>query len=223
MEKPVTIRKFKASDRNALRKIACDTAFMGEPCEMFFECRDFLADILTVYFTDYEPESCFVAEMDNKVVGYLTGTKDIKNYYKIFTLKILPKLVFKFIFKGVFFNKKNIIYFFNLFKSLIKGELRGPDINKKYPALLHINIDKCCRGMHVGSVLIEFFLNYLKSKNISGVHLNAKSENATKFFEKKGFIKIFEIKRTYFFYLLKKPFIYYYYAKILINNSSQEN
>jgi ribosomal protein S18 acetylase RimI-like enzyme len=214
------IRKYKKEDKKSVRRIACDTSFMGEPCEIFFKGRDFLADILTLYFTDYEPESCFIAEFDNNVIGYLTGCKNTKRFAGIFILKIIPKLIIKFIFEGIIFNKKNIIYFFNLFKSLLKGELRGPNLSKSYPALLHINIDAKYRKMNIGTKLIENYLNYLKSENISGVHLNAKSLHASIFFEKMGFKKIYEKKRTYFFYLLNKPFVYYYYAKELTKDKS---
>jgi len=214
------IRKYKKEDREFVRKIACDTAFMGEPCEKFFKGRDFLADILTLYFTDYEPESCFIAEFDSSVIGYLTGCKNTERFARIFILKIIPKLIIKFIFKGIIFNKKNIIYFFNLLKSLLKGELRGPSVSKSYPALLHINIDAKYRKINIGTKLIENYLNYLKLEKISGVHLNTKSLHASIFFEKMGFKKIYEIKRTYFFYLLNKPFVYYYYAKELIKNES---
>jgi ribosomal protein S18 acetylase RimI-like enzyme len=209
------IRKFEKKDREAVRKIACDSAFMGEPCEIFFSGRDFLADILTLYFTDYEPQSSFVAEIDKNVGGYLIGTRDSSNFMKVFLLKILPGLIFKFFFKGIIFRKKNIKYFFNLFHSLLKGELKGPEINKEYPALLHINIDEKYRKMKIGSALIEQFLDYLRSTEVPGVHLNAKSEHAAVFFEKMGFSRVWEIKRTYFFYLLGKPFTYYYYAKDL--------
>jgi len=209
------IRKFEKKDREAVRKIACDAAFMGEPCEIFFNGRDFLADVLTLYFTDFEPESCFVAEVDKIVGGYLIGTRDSSNFMKVFLLKILPGLIFKFFFKGIIFSKKNIMYFFNLFRSLLRGELRGPAINKEYPALLHINIDEKYRKMKIGTALIENYLDYLKSKEVPGVHLNAKSAHAAVFFEKMGFIRVWEIKRTYFYYLLDKPFIYYYFAKNL--------
>ncbi len=220
MRNQIIIRKFKNQDRNFIRKIACDTAFMGEPCEIFFKGRDFLADLLTAYFTDYEPESCFIAEIDGKVAGYLTGTKNIKEFNKVFAFKLLPKLIFYFFFKGIILSKKNMLFFFNLFRSMVRGELKSPDINKEYPAMLHINIEEHYRKMNIGTRLIENYLNYLQSENIMGVHLNVKSMHASIFFEKMGFKKICEVKRTYFFYLLNKPFIYYYYAKNIATNSS---
>jgi len=71
----VNIRKFESKDRGQLRSISHDTAFMGQPASVFFEGREVFCDALNLYFTDYEPESCFVAEVDSVVIGYLIGAK----------------------------------------------------------------------------------------------------------------------------------------------------
>ena len=75
------IRKYKKEDKKSVRRIACDTAFMGEPCEKFFNGRDFLADILILYFTDYEPESCFVAELNDKVNSFYGVGGSLHNFF----------------------------------------------------------------------------------------------------------------------------------------------
>ena len=76
----IVIRKFNSKDRNGIRGISCDTAFLGKPRTDFFDDDEILADALTLYFTDYEPGSCFVAVYGEKVVGYLVGAKDF--FYK---------------------------------------------------------------------------------------------------------------------------------------------
>lgn len=60
----VSIRKYKAQDRQAIRDICYDTAFLGESASVFFDAKEILADFVTLYFTDYEPESCFVSEVN---------------------------------------------------------------------------------------------------------------------------------------------------------------
>ena len=64
------IRQFLPKDREALRTICCDTADMGEPIEHFFPERESAADLLTAYYTDFEPESTFVAELDEKILQF---------------------------------------------------------------------------------------------------------------------------------------------------------
>ncbi len=84
------IRPYQGKDREAIRKIAFDTAFMGEPAEVFFTDQEVLADILTDYFTDHEPESLFVAESGGAIVGYLLGAKDSARVSRIF-IKIIRR------------------------------------------------------------------------------------------------------------------------------------
>lgn len=208
----IIVRKYEKDDRSYLRTIACDTAFMGEPAEVFFMGRGILADLLTMYFTDYEPESCFVAENDGKVVGYLLGTKNEKKLNVVFVSRILPKLFCKTLFSVVIFKKKNIIFLCNIFLSLLKGEFKVPRLIGKYPALLHINILRGFRKSGIGRRLIEIYINYLRQESIPAVHLGTKSENSTAFFEKQGFRLLYETKRSYFKYILGRDFKYCVYG-----------
>ena len=85
----VVIRQYRKQDREFVRSIAWDTAFFGSPAEIFFSEKKILADFLTLYFTDYEPESCFVAENQGRVVGYLIGAKSKSILCGTFQFKIL--------------------------------------------------------------------------------------------------------------------------------------
>ncbi len=168
----IIIRKYKKEDKESVRKICCDTAFMGQPMEIFFSDREVLADILTSYYTDYEPESLFVADYEGRIVGYLMGCKDTAKKEKVFLRKIFPKILFNFLRKGIIFNKKNSLFFLNALKSFIKGESAEPKIPKIYQAHLHINVDSNFRRFGLGAKLMNIFFDYLKDNNIFGVHLS---------------------------------------------------
>jgi len=211
------IRQFKKTDRQAIREIAWQTAFMGESAEIFFTDKEIFADALTSYFTDYEPQSCFVAEVGKEVVGYLLGTLDQRRLNRIFKKKILTKLFLKSIARLVFFDKKNLRLFWNCFLSFLKGEFRQPDFSSKYPALLHINIKKEFRHRHIGSSLIEAFLKYLKKEGSKGVCLATFSDAAGKFFSAQGFSLIYSCQRSYFYHILKKKINVYIYARQISN------
>ena len=64
--KPFIIRSYRASDREAVRKLCCDTGFLGDPINPVYEDRQLFADFLTAYYTDHEPESCFLLEVDGE-------------------------------------------------------------------------------------------------------------------------------------------------------------
>jgi GNAT superfamily N-acetyltransferase len=212
----IIIRKYNRDDRASLREITCDTAFMGEPAEKFFTGREFLADFLTLYHTDYEPKSIFIAERKGKVIGYLSGAKNEKTMDLVFIVKVLPRVALKLIFRGYIFKKSSFLFvLFNIY-SFLKGEFYAPAfIKKDYPAILHINVDKNYRGSGIGGRLIEVYLNYLKKEKIKGVHLTTQSEKSFKFFEKLGFEILYETKRSYFKHIFKKSIKYFYYGKKL--------
>src|SRR6266705_3189842 len=73
--KPFLIRGYRRSDREAVRKLCCDTGFLGEPIDPVYEDRELFADFLTTYYTDHEAESCFLLEVDGQISGYLLGSR----------------------------------------------------------------------------------------------------------------------------------------------------
>ena len=73
--KPFIIRSYRASDRDAVRHLCCETGFLGEPIDPVYEDRQLFADFLTTYYTDHEPESSFVLEVDGEIRGYLLGSR----------------------------------------------------------------------------------------------------------------------------------------------------
>ncbi len=214
-EKPeVVIRPFNSADREAVRKISCETSFLGENRRRFFD-DDILADALTIYFTDYEPQSSFVAQADQKVIGYIIGAKDAKKMQPIMASKIIPQIIIKSWRKGLLYQPHNLNFFWSILISAFKGEFWMPPLEKTYPAILHINIYRDFRAQNVGTRLMEAYLNYLKQNHIPGVYLGTVSEQAKKFFVKSGFSLLFRKRRTYLKYHLGREFYFYIFAKSL--------
>lgn len=71
----VTVRKYSPRDRDVVRWLCCQTGYLGKPIDPVFEDRELFADYLTSYYTDCEPESCFVLEHNGVVSGYLLGSR----------------------------------------------------------------------------------------------------------------------------------------------------
>lgn len=71
----VSIRRYESRDRAAIRRLCCETGFLGKPIDAVFEDRELFADYLTAYYTDIEPESSFVLEQGGVVKGYLLGSR----------------------------------------------------------------------------------------------------------------------------------------------------
>ncbi|MBM3249645.1 MAG: hypothetical protein FJZ09_02225 [Candidatus Omnitrophica bacterium] len=199
----VIIRPYRKADRKAVRQIAWDTAFMGRPADAFFSGKALLTGFLTRYFTEYEPQSSFVAESEGSVVGYLLGAKDTAVLARIFKAKILPGLILQAVFSGALFRKKNLAFFRNCWQSLRNKEFRMPDLSRDYPATLHINLTEAARGEGTGAKLIAAYLDHLRKNNAAGVHLATLSQRASVFFQAQGFTLLYEARRTYFRHILK--------------------
>lgn len=69
------IRPYRPGDRDAVRRLCCETGYLGKAIDPVFEDRELFADYLTSFYTDWEPESSFVLEQDGEVKGYLLGSR----------------------------------------------------------------------------------------------------------------------------------------------------
>ena len=58
----VVVRKYAPGDREDVRRIALETADIGAPVDRFLSLQKAMADFLTRYYTDFEPQSAFVAD-----------------------------------------------------------------------------------------------------------------------------------------------------------------
>lgn len=203
MKDEIYIRHYKREDRPKIREICYETAFMGESAEAFFDDKEILADAVTSYYTDYEPGSIFIAEYQENIIGYLTGCIDSSRYRRILINRILPKIIIRSVFCGKAFKPKIARFLYHSMISFFRGEFKKPRL-KQYPAHLHISVTKNYRRMGVGSKLINSFSNYLKNKNIKGVHIVTISKKARLFFEKAGFKLFHSRKMKQLYYLLGK-------------------
>lgn len=203
------VRNYEAKDREAVRWICCETGFMGEPVEIYFQGREIFADIWTLYWTDYEPESAFVAEVEGRVVGYLLGCLNTARQEKIFSEEIRPALWRKALKEGIFFHKKNWQYLYRVFRSARRGEFKEPRqmLNTEYPAHLHTNIAPPeYRGKGIGKALMLAYFMYLRRHQSPGVHLVTTSRNsqALRLYYGFGFQKLFRGPLTCYDHITKE-------------------
>ena len=208
----IKIRNYQIEDRDTIRKISLESVFWGENRAYIFD-DEILADLLTIYFTDYEPLSCFVAVKENQVIGYILGAQDIRKMRKLMKYKIVPRLIYKALYHRQLLRRNNLILIKNIISSYLKGEFISPDYSKEYPATLHINITDEYRRQNLGSLLVDYFLDFLKRKNIRGIHFGVMSESAKKFFLKLNFNLLFTREFSFPRYLLGRNIPHYIMGK----------
>lgn len=185
---PIFVRPFQPEDREALLQIGAETAFFGAPIEKFLEDRHVFMDAFYSYYTDYEPEHAWVACVDNKVAGFLTGCFNSTSHDRVMQRKLLPRVIWKWLRGGYHPGPKTWQYTRAAFGAALRGEIPGADITR-YPAHLHINLLPEARGYGLGRQLIEAYLGQLLDACVPGVHLQTTSMNvvACKLYEKVGF------------------------------------
>jgi hypothetical protein len=209
------IRGFEARDRCALRQIVYETALMGESAALFFQGQEVISDAFSLYFTDYEPGSCFVAEVNGQLAGYLIGAKNKVAAEAIFNAQLALPLFFKALRSGIFLKIKNLSFIFSCLLDLVKNGIKTPDFNADYPATFHLNIKDGFRGQEIGTKLINVYLDYLKAAGIPGVHLATMSDRAANFFLGQGFGQLYKGKRSYFRHILHRDVPLYIFGKLL--------
>ncbi len=183
------IRPFTKSDTQAVRDICADAADRGERVENFYPDRESITDLLCGYYTDYEPQSLFVAQQDGRVVGYIMGCFDNRRYGLAMTWIIIPKALFKAFKRGVFFQQQ--------FWALIAGMLQNwprlfawrKESFHSHAGHFHIGIAKDFRGQHIGPKLMEALSTYAKGQHVTSLSASVHDGNisAVKFFEKAKF------------------------------------
>jgi len=186
------IRSYKPQDRSALRQICCDTADAGRPSENFFPDREVLADLVTKYYTEYEPESSFVADNHGEVVGYITGCMDTQQFMRAMTWRIGPATFVKALFRGVLWHPQTVRLVRANLGLWLKGNDGGHETLRDYPAHLHVNIRDGFRGQKLGHRLVETFCELARKANVRGVHARVSAENtpACHFFGDLGFAEV---------------------------------
>ncbi len=210
----MTIREYRPADRGAVREISYVTSLEGRAHD-FLDAREAVADALTIYFTDCVPGSCFVAEDNGKVVGYLLGADDVKMMEKVTAWNILPRILRDTVARGIIFRKKNLLFLWNYCLGFCRGEFIRARFDREFPATFHLNITEGFRGQGVGTGLVERNLALLRSKGIRGVHIGTMSEQAKDLFVKLGFKVLYSSRRAYLKYVLGYDTPYYVLGKKL--------
>ncbi len=192
MSAALQVRRYEPRDRAAVRRICCDTADAGLPVERFFPDREVIADLLTNYYTEFEPRSTFVADDGTGPVGYLTGCLNTNRFLRVVKWRIAPVAFAKALVGGTLWHPQTVRLFrANIGMWLTHGYRSAPVLGE-YPAHLHVNVQDGFRGQRIGQRLVEVFFERARDAGVRGVHAGVSAENlrGCHFFEQLGFIQV---------------------------------
>jgi GNAT superfamily N-acetyltransferase len=150
-----------------------ETAFFGNDISHYFDDREMAADIYCSYYTDYEPQSLFVAEKEGEVVGYLMGATNTGRYKIFMTSRIVPRFIPPFLFSARFFNKTNLRFIWEMAKAWLSGQFPRDTTSKGYPSHFHLNILPKHRAKGLGMALVKRFEEELRWMKIPGLFFHS--------------------------------------------------
>jgi GNAT superfamily N-acetyltransferase len=187
----VRIRPYEAGDRPRVREICFVTGHMGDRVDWMWADTESWADIFSGYYTDAEPESAFVVEVDGVVGGYLLGCVDATGAWN--PARVAGRHIVR---RGILFRRGTAPTLWRVFGDAIVDITRRRVDPRRYdfadprwPAHLHIDLVPEARGLGAGRLLMREWFERLRSFGIDGCYLQTFAENtgAIAFFEAVGF------------------------------------
>ena len=180
-----SIRAFRPNDRAAVRRLCCQTGFLGLPIDPVYEDCELFADFLTTYYTDHEPESCFVLEVEGQLKGYLLGSrKPLLNQLYSFQQNIV--LFARALLRYPRYNERSRRF---IRWVVMNGWREVPAAPRRTPHF-HINLLPEARKISTTRALMSAYLGYLYrcgEKRVYGQIVTFESRRGEKMFERYGF------------------------------------
>lgn len=189
----MVVRPYERADRSRVRHICVETGYLGAPVGWLWRDATSFADMFSGYYTDVEPASAFVVELDGVVSGYLLGALDARRAWNpavVAGRHILRRgiavragtagVVLRTILDGV----ADVVT-----RRVDPGMLAATD--PEFPAHLHIDLLPAARGRGAGRRLMDAWFARLRQAGVPGCHLDTFAENTSgiAFFESVGFVR----------------------------------
>jgi len=195
----VIIRPYKPEDRPAIRRICCDTGFLGNPIESICSDREIFADLFAAPYLDYGADWAWVADARGRVVGYLLGSvSQYFNYTLLYsgfqtTMKMMTRAA-----TGCYARHPRTRHFIRwLLVNGFREQPRHPD----NAAHLHLNVEKTYRGRDLGLRLWQAYEDQLaraQIQNCYGAFFSRPKRRPETVYSRLGF-SVFDRKATTIF------------------------
>lgn len=186
------IRPYQENDLPSLYQICLQTGHDGSDASGLFNDPQLLGHYYSAPYAIFEPDTCFVATQNARVVGYIVGCKSSQLFSQQCENEWFPALrehypINRDISAQTLDDK--------IISLLHKGHQPRPEFIH-YPAHLHINLLPETQGAGLGKKLMQTFIANLCALKVPGIHLEVSTDNkkAISFYEKLGFTAIAEFE-----------------------------
>ena len=206
---PWTIRPYRPSDRDAVRRICAATCWMGQYRRDLIPDDWVWAEYWTRYFTDVEPRHTHVAvsNADHQVGGYLMGTCDVRRFQS-YAPRILPGIAWHVIRHRLMRQRASRRAITTMVRSmLLEGDSLPERLAKRYPATWHFDLLPAARGSGLGGLLYRRFFKQMRKLNVPGIHGQILSLNhaVRQFLPRLGFVLAHSAPTSAFRHIIAEP------------------
>jgi hypothetical protein len=185
MPSDAVIRPYRPTDRDSLRTLCCETGYLGQAIDPVFEDRELFADYLTSFYTDWEPESCFVLEQDGGVKGYLMGSRR-PFLHQLHSFLLNLSLFARGIFRYPRYNQASKAFVRWI---LLNAWREVPAAPRRIPHF-HFNLLPEAQGIAGTRELLVQYFNHLRAhgeKQVFGQVVTFEDRRGARVFERYGF------------------------------------
>lgn len=183
--KDFEVRKYHASDRDSVRALCCETGFLGSPIDPVFEDRELFADFLTEYYLRHEPDSAFVLVKNNRLQGYLLGSRHpLKHQFHSLFQNFFHGAQIIRRYRGYNRESRQYIHW------LISKAWREVPPAPRSIGHFHINLLPAAKSIQICRQFLETYLRHLYDHGVKQVHAQMvifDGRRGLKLFERYGF------------------------------------
>ncbi len=177
----MTIRPGTHADADAIERICLVTGRVGQDATGAYGDDAVLSDVYATPYLFGPSSFCLVWEDNGKVLGYVLGASDTREFQKWFVEEWWPGA-------GASREPRTDMDR-DLFKAAANPTRMLVDEVDRYPAHLHIDLLPEAQGKGAGRALIEACVELQRDRGIPGLHLVAENANevARAFYPRVGF------------------------------------
>lgn len=166
------IRGYHPSDLYMLYRICLETGADGGDATGTIN-DEILGHFFAAPYAVLEPDLCFILTRDGAPCGYVLGTADSVRFADRTDHEWFPPLRQKYPMPRRDERSREA----NMIRAIHAG-YQPPAFADRYPAHLHIDLLPAGQSQRQGPRMIEMFLNALRDRGVTGIHLGVSRRNA---------------------------------------------